>query len=183
MQHSQAFMHNPRCHWRLQEADAGDPTGVTGLTSSLRWSTPADWAVDTGGMVLLFTGDWRMPRWQHFLFFVWGWLIVISHLMLTRKLLRAGVTTADDSFVLSPLGLRLLMLWFSCNLLWLRHKWDGERKHRLENALKAPVSKPVVSLGAVGDSGRNNCCCCCCWVQVQIPRPLFCVKSRRPPCF
>lgn len=40
----------------------------------------------------------------------WGRLFVISHLMLTCKLLRARVTIADDSFVLSPQ--RLLMLWF-----------------------------------------------------------------------
>lgn len=64
--------------------------------------------------VLLFTGDRRMPRWQYFFFFfVCGRLFVISHLMLTCKLLRARVTIADDSFVLSPLRLWLLMLWFS----------------------------------------------------------------------
>lgn len=79
-----------------------------------------------------------------------GVCFVISHLMLTCKLLRAGVTIADDSFVLSPLRFRLLMLWFSWNPLWLWHKWDRERKHRLENTLEAPVSESVVSLEAVG---------------------------------
>lgn len=104
-------------------------------------------------------------RWQKdanmaiFFVFVWGRLFVISHLMLTCKLLRAGVTIAHDSFVLSPLGLWLLMLWFSWNPLWLRHKWDRERKHRLENTLKAPVLEPVVSLDTAGDLGQNNCYC------------------------
>lgn len=79
-----------------------------------------------------------------------GVCFVISYLMLTCKLLRAGVTIADDSFVLSPLRFRLLMLWFSWNPLWLWHKWDRERKHRLENTLEAPVSESVVSLEAVG---------------------------------
>lgn len=123
--------------------------------------------------VLLFTGDRRMPRWQYiFFFFVWGRLFVISHLMLTCKLLRARVTIADDSFVLSPLRLRLLMLWFSWNPLWPRHKWDRERKHRLENTPKAPALEPVVSLEAVGDFGQNNCYCpgssMCVQVQAQI---------------
>ena len=125
--------------------------------------------------VLLFTGDRRMPRWQYFFFFffVCRRLFVISHLMLTCKLLRARVTIADDSFVLSPLRLWLLMLWFSRNPLWLPHKWDRERKHRLENTLKAPVLEPVVSLEAVGDFGQNKCYCSasseCVQVQVQIP--------------
>lgn len=122
--------------------------------------------------VLLFTGDRRMPRWQYFFFFVWGRLFVISHLMLTCKLLRARVTIADDSFVLSPLRLRLLMLWFSWNPLWLWHKWDRERKHRLENTPKAPALEPVVSLEAVGDFGQNNSYCSasskCVEVQAQI---------------
>lgn len=123
--------------------------------------------------VLLFTGDRRMPRWQYFFFFFLfsGRLFVISHLMLTCKLLRATVTIADDSFVLSPL--RLLMLWFSWNPLWLRHKWDRERKHRLENTLKAPALEPVVSLEAVGDFGQNNCYCSasskCVAERAQIP--------------
>lgn len=123
--------------------------------------------------VLLFTGDRRMPRWQYiFFFFVWGRLFFISHLMLTCKLLRARVTIADDSFVLSPLRLRLLMLWFSWNPLWPRHKWDRERKHRLENTPKAPALEPVVSLEAVGDFGQNNCYC---------PGSVF--KSRLKFCF
>lgn len=33
------------------------------------------------------------------------------------------------------------------------------RKHNLENTLKAPVHKAVVSLKAVGDFGQNNCYC------------------------
>lgn len=117
-------------------------------------------------------------RWQKdgemaiFFFFVWGRLFVLSHLMLTCKLLRARVTIADDSFVLSPLRLRLLMLWFSWNPLWPRHKWDRERKHRLENTPKAPALEPVVSLEAVGDFGQNNCYCSasskCVQVQAQI---------------
>lgn len=104
--------------------------------------------------VFLFTGDRRMPKWQYFFFFVWGCLFVISHLMLTCKLLRARVTIADDSFVLSPLWSWLLMLWFSWNPLWLWHKLDS-----LENTLKAPVLEPVVSLEAVGDFGQKNCYC------------------------
>lgn len=127
-------------------------------------------------------------RWQKdaemaifFFFFVCRRLFVISHLMLTCKLLRARVTIADDSFVLSPLRLWLLMLWFSKNPLWLQHKWDRGRKHRLENTLKAPVLEPVVSLEAVGDFGQNNCYCSagskCVQVQVQIPCLCFHVSN------
>lgn len=130
---------------------------------------------------LFFTGDRRMPRWKYFFFFVWGRLFVISHLMLTCKLLRARVTIADDSFVLSPLRLWLLMLWFSWKPLWLRHKWGRERKHCLENTLKAPVLEPVVSLEAVGDFGQNNCYCLasskCDQLQIQIPCLCFYVRN------
>lgn len=138
-----------QCRYKLMEEAAyeyllhNNPTTVHWLlcttgVSLHRWQKECR----DGNIVLFFLG---------FFFLLWGRLFVISHLMLTCKLLRARVTIADDSFVLSPLRFWLLMLWFSWkSTLAVRQMRHRERKHRLENTLKAPVSKSVVSLEAVG---------------------------------
>lgn len=120
----------------------------------------------------LFTADRRMPEMATLLFFFSSFEVVRDVAPHANVLIIES--QGDNSRRLfGPLA-TLLMLCSSWNVLWLRHKWNRGRKHRLENTLEAAALEPVVSLGAVGDFWASSNCCCCYWVQ--IPRLLSCEK-------
>lgn len=113
--------------------------------------------------VLLFTGDRRMPRWQYLFIYFFFFLIlrafvcdIAPHANLqiiesqgnnSRRLLCPLTTAAADAVILLKSTLAATQMR------------QRERKHRLENTLKAPALEPVVNLEAVGDFGQNNCYC------------------------